>query len=583
MKLLMMKFFPGIVLVAAIVVWLLVNNRKKYLEWIRLHWFFKPSFYNSFSFGTLLLSFLFLLFSLSDVRGPQEQMEMSIPDQKTIILIDSSASMLVEDIKPSRFKRSLFMAKHFVKKAVGHQVGLVLFSNIQKRIVPFTDDVDLLDARISGLETLNISRGGSNIAQAIQESLQYFKSAGKKDKEITGNILIFSDSEEMNTSFNVDVPEKINVAFVGVGTLNGGKIPLRSRNNRFRGYKRYGGQDVISKLNESYIKNLGSKVAHYKYWIASSYTIYTEEIINFFEKSFMDDLESLHQEVVRPVWSHYIASIGIILYILSMIFSQFRSFQQFVILLFLMVGGLRDGGRVWADIPKDLESLKRGKLEEIKRLKLAEKFLRKGDNEKALKLYRENVEQLEKYDFSTLLNYGVALFKSGRMQEGMDVYNYLYEKASLEERERMALQNNLIKALEDYDEEQKKAQKKKEEEESKGQGEEEESQEQGQGQEEDGEQGEKGDDKPREGGGGGQPQEEQESEGKSQEESSQQKKNLTGREALAEKKKTVEKQRKLVKIPEVLKSIMDKERSLQDRAFDTSTHIRKKDRKVKDW
>ena len=223
MKLLMIKFMPAVILLAIIVMVLFVYNRKKYFDWIRMHWFFEKSFYNSCSFAMLLGAFFLLLFSLMDVRGPQEQTEVAIPDQKTIIMIDTSASMLVEDIKPSRFKRSLFMAKHFVKKAVGHQVAIVLFSNIQKRIVPFTDDIDLLDARISGLETLDISRGGSNIAKAIQESLQYFKSSEHDAGKMSGNILIFSDSEETSTPFDVSIPEKVNVAFVGVGTLNGGK------------------------------------------------------------------------------------------------------------------------------------------------------------------------------------------------------------------------------------------------------------------------------------------------------------------------------------------------------------------------
>ena len=580
----MIKFSPIIILAAIVVLGVLFYNRKRYFHWVRMHWFFKQSFFSSCNFTMLGLSFVFLLFSLLDVRGPQKQLEIDIPAQKTIIMIDTSSSMLVEDVKPSRFKRSLFMAKHFVKKSIGHQIGIVLFSNIHKRIVPFTDDIDLLDARISGLESLDISRGSSNIGQAIQESLQYFKSSNKDDKSVFGNILIFSDSEETDSSFEVDIPEKINVAFVGVGTLNGGKIPMRSRGGNFRGYKRYNREDVISKLNEDYIKQLGTKVKNYRHWIASSYTIYTDEIIKFFEKSFLEELESSRQAIIRPVWSHYIASLGIIFYILSAIFSQFRSFQKCIIIFFLAIWGAGDG-RIWADVSMDLEKLKKGKLDKTQRLKLAEKFLKKNENEKALKLYGESLEDWKNWDFPVLLNYGVALFRNGKIGEGIKVYDYLYQKAGLREEEKSAMRNNLMKILEEQDENRDKKENNGKGDEGKDDKEGERGQDGEKKESEDAESGGSGEGKEedRERDGGNEKQGDDLEEQEKKEQPNPPKKNMTGREAFKEKIKNMEKQKKLIKIPEKLKSIMNKDRALQDKFFDTSTYTGKRNRQIKDW
>ena len=603
MNFLMTKFALILCLAAIVVIGLLFYNRKKYFDWVETHWFFKKTFLSTCSFVMMALSFLLLLLSLLDVRGPQEQMEIDIPEQKTVIMIDTSASMLVEDVKPNRFKRALFMAKHFVKKSIGHQVGVVLFSDIQKSIVPFTDDVDLLDARISGLDLLNISRGGSNIAQAIQESLQYFQSSDKNSQNIFGNILIFSDSEETNSSFEVNIPDKFNVAFVGVGTLNGGKIPLRNKRGSFRGYKRYDGQDVISKLNENYIKKLGSQMANYKYWIASSYTIYTDEIINFFEKSFFDELESSRMSVIRPVWSHYIASAGIVFYILSVVFSQFRSFQKCIAILFMAVWGGGDG-QARADNLMNLEKLKRGELDKVQRLKLAEKFLRKDENEKALKLYRESMGQWKDWDFPTLLNYGVALFKNGKIEEGIRVYDYLYRKGALGEAEKEAVQSNLMKILEEQEnnrsekgqdeegdgekgEEEKGAGGKDDKKSSEGQdGEEKNSEEGDEGgrgdKKQGGDSGESGNEEKNDQSDDSGKREEREN-GNRGEQFPSEKKTLTGRAAFEERKKNMERQKKLTKIPETLKSIMHKDRTLQDKFFDTSTHTQKRNRQKKDW
>ena len=465
----------------------------------------------------------------------------------------------------------------------------------------------LLDARISGLESLNISRGGSNIAQAIQESLQYFQSSDTDFQNFSGNILIFSDSEETNSSFEIKVPDKFNVAFVGVGTLNGGKIPLRNKRGNFRGYKRYDGQDVISKLNENYIKKIGSQIANYKHWIASSYTIYTDEIINFFEKSFFEELESSRLSIVRPVWSHYIASIGIVFYILSVIFSQFRSFKKCIVLFSLAI--LSGGeGQVWANTSMDLEKLKRGKLDKIQRLKLAEKFLRNNENEKALKLYRESIGEWKDFDFSTLLNYGVALFRNGKIEEGIRVYDHLYKQESLGEVEKNAMQNNLIKTLEEQKKNQnQKSQNEKEnkdqgekgegkqgkddKESSKGQdGEKKESEKDNGEKSGNGNREEKGEES-KDGGNKEKNESEQREEnqnnlnenGEDKKEPTPQQEKMTAREMFQEKKQNMERQKKLTKIPEALKSIMHKDSALQDKFFDTSTNEKKINRRKKDW
>ncbi len=71
--------------------------------------------------------------SLLDLRGDQEQINTPLTDQKTIVLIDASSSMLVEDVQPNRFKRALTVARHFVKNAIGHQISVIVFSDISKK------------------------------------------------------------------------------------------------------------------------------------------------------------------------------------------------------------------------------------------------------------------------------------------------------------------------------------------------------------------------------------------------------------------------------------------------------------------
>ena len=252
------KYLPVIIIVIFLIGVAFHWYEKKYSRWILQHWYFKRTKYNQISSVMLVLSISFFLLALLDLRGEPEKVEANIPDQKTIIIIDASSSMMVEDVRPNRFSKSLIMARHFIKKSVGHQIAIVLFSDTQKRMVPFTDDLDLLDSRVSALEELNVTGGGSNIQQAIRESVQYFRSSSST--KVSGNILVFTDFEETTRGAPIQLPKDVNLAVVGVGTLKGGPIPIRTANKNFRGYKKYQGENIISKLDENALKQLGSKV-----------------------------------------------------------------------------------------------------------------------------------------------------------------------------------------------------------------------------------------------------------------------------------------------------------------------------------
>lgn len=149
------QFLPHII-VSALVLWvLLIYLNYKYFNWVKSYWFFERSWMSRISAFVYIVSIFLMLISLLDLRGPEERVKSALPDQRTIIILDSSASMLAEDVRPSRFGKAIQLARHFVKNAAGHQVSIVLFSDIQKRLIPFTDDIDLLDSRLAALEKTN--------------------------------------------------------------------------------------------------------------------------------------------------------------------------------------------------------------------------------------------------------------------------------------------------------------------------------------------------------------------------------------------------------------------------------------------
>lgn len=568
---------------------------KSYLKWVKDNWFYFPNIFFYLSKGFYFFFFFLLLISLLDLRGPEEKVVSNIPDQQTLILLDVSSSMLAEDLRPSRFQKALLLARHFVKTSAGHQISLVLFSDFQKRIVPFTDDIDLLEARLAGLSDLDIRTGGSNLTQAISESVRYFAEEGKKNNY--GNILVFTDSEEHEDQLELKVPDSLSVAIVGLGTLKGAPIPLRDRTGIFRGNKSFKGQDVISKLDENILKKFSSKIKNYKYWIATSYSIPTEEVLQFFKSRFIANMNT-GDILVRPVLAHYLLIPSIIFWILYFLagrMKQFKALTNFLILISLICSS-----RLFAEDKNNLskedtilfseinKKLSKGKIRREDRNKLAELFLKKKDNEKAILLYKE----AGKGAVEDQINLGTSLLHSGKRQEGLLVYSDVIKKiksknkltASDEKNLEIIRNNTLIQSSKQEQKEKGQSEDKKENDDKKDKNNKN-SENQSDNQQNKSQQDKKtSDDKKNK-------DEEQkdkekekgkDKENKPEEGDKKEEQEKNDPKDLEEKEKQIKQQRNMVKVPALLKQLMNSDRNLQKKMFDTTTQQGKTYDK-KDW
>src|SRR5690606_7959472 len=127
------------------------------------------SFVSHISKICFLVGFSLLALSLLDLRGPEERIKAQVPSKRTIVLMDTSASMLAEDVRPSRLEKAVLLAKHFARKAVGHQISVIVFSETQMKIVPFTSDLDLIDSRLESIRGLKNHYASSALSLALQD------------------------------------------------------------------------------------------------------------------------------------------------------------------------------------------------------------------------------------------------------------------------------------------------------------------------------------------------------------------------------------------------------------------------------
>lgn len=458
-----LTFWPALLLCFLVFLVVVVMLERRFFRLIKTYWFYSRSIFSYLSTLLFIAGMGGLLISLLDIRGPEVKIKTEMPRDRTIIIIDTSASMLAEDVKPSRLQKAALIAKHFARKAAGHQLSIVAFAEIQKKIVPFTNDIDLIDARLDSIKTLRNQYGSSALTVAIQESIQYFQETGGAAQ---GNILVLTDGEETAEGIDLKIPKDVHVALVGVGTEQGGRIPLDdSRGFRF-GYKKDKGRDIITKLNEKFFERVAADIPSAKYWIANSYSLPSEEILEFFqsEKVKGNDQQDM---VIKPVLMEWIVIPSLLLLVLSYFFKAIKVFSLGLILFIAPIYAQEPATpELSPEVVARLGQLQKGELNQLERLKLADDLQKGGSKEEALALFEENLPAKISQDLppEAYLNYGTSLLEKGEVQKGLEVYQKLAEAMKGQPKENEineTMDKNIVSFFKKQEEEKKKQEKEK--------------------------------------------------------------------------------------------------------------------------
>lgn len=203
--------------------------------------------------NALLLLAVFLLFAA--LARPQYGFEWVDVKRKGIDLLfalDTSKSMLAEDIKPNRLKRAHFAILDFVQRLDGDRVGLLPFAGSSFLMCPLTMDYEAFEQSLSAITTDIIPRGGTNIAGVI-EAASTILTNGANHKIL----IILTDGENLEgdalAAAEKYAQEGLTIYTVGVGTNSGELIPVLGG----KGFiKDSTGKYVTSKLDESTLSKI---------------------------------------------------------------------------------------------------------------------------------------------------------------------------------------------------------------------------------------------------------------------------------------------------------------------------------------
>jgi len=173
-----------------------------------------------------------------------------------LIAVDCSRSMLTEDVKPNRIERAKLAIADFADHLPDNRLGLIAFAGDAFLQCPLTLDHDAFQTAVSELDTDTIPRPGTDIATAIDQAVDAFKSQPNNQKIL----ILVTDGEDLEgrvlDSARNAAQNELKIYTVGVGTANGDRIPERDDAGMIQYHQDTSGQEVVSKLDENTLRQI---------------------------------------------------------------------------------------------------------------------------------------------------------------------------------------------------------------------------------------------------------------------------------------------------------------------------------------
>lgn len=202
-----------------------------------------------------------LVLLLLALAGPQwgvELVETRSSGSQAVIAVDTSLSMLAEDIKPNRMERAKAALSTLIDGLKGGRTGLVAFAGEAHVQCPLTSDSEATKSLLRRIQVGMIPQPGTDLTKAIRlGSAMLRRHPGRKA------LVLLTDGEDLAGNPQEAAVEAaqlgIHLYLIGTGTPEGEPIPLRDSSGALTGYKKdQAGQTVITRLDEASLASLAA-------------------------------------------------------------------------------------------------------------------------------------------------------------------------------------------------------------------------------------------------------------------------------------------------------------------------------------
>lgn len=337
-------------------------------------------------------------------------------DSALVVVLDLSASMNAQDIKPDRLTRAKQKLTDLLHLRKEGQTALVVFAGSAFVVTPLTDDNETILSQLQGLTTDIMPVQGGDIDAGLGKAKAMLRQASMQH----GNILVLTDSDDYSESMVEQVTQAgFNIHVIGVGTTDGAPIPQAGG-----GFiSDASGSIVIAKLNEQKLQRLAllGQGAYHRLSIDDS------DIAMLIQPTVQEQLESSEQrDASFDVWQeegHWLLILVIPLFALL-----FRRGALVAVCIMLWQPAPSQAG-IWQDLWQTPDQ----QAEQLMQQKDYANAYKTFENPawKAAAAYRNHdyqaaidaFQDIDQPNADDWYNYGNALAHAGKLDEAINAYH----------------------------------------------------------------------------------------------------------------------------------------------------------------
>ena len=182
--------------------------------------------------------------------------KISVPtvknQQATVILLDLSRSMLIEDISPNRLARAKFKLIDVLKRQSDGQTALIAYAGDAYTVSPLTNDPRTIESLLPALHPSIMPSQGSNIEAAITHAVELLKNANIS----SGDLLLLTDGIATDALSVIPtlLKQPYKLSILSIGSTEAGPIPVTD-GGFLRGAS---GEIILASVNQSELQQLAS-------------------------------------------------------------------------------------------------------------------------------------------------------------------------------------------------------------------------------------------------------------------------------------------------------------------------------------
>ncbi len=173
-----------------------------------------------------------------------------------VVVLDLSASMDAQDVKPSRLARAKFKLSDILKAIDDGQTGLVVYAGDGFVLSPLTTDTDTIDNMVGVLATNLMPLVGTLPSKGIEKGIELLDNGAAG----TGDIIWITDgasSSELSKIKELIRNTAYNLNILAIGTFDGAPIPMPNSSGFVKDNK---GNIVIPKLNYDELASFADEI-----------------------------------------------------------------------------------------------------------------------------------------------------------------------------------------------------------------------------------------------------------------------------------------------------------------------------------